>query len=165
VNRFQLFHGWGAKPLCCGQQVTFDHLKFQQIIQDCVFIFKKLFMHFCSFVNIMFGLRFLCVTCESYFESQKVNSLFLCHSISSLVFVDKICCKSFVYKHYVTWLCFVLTMCFQHSLGIWTSMGPRYPKMTHSQVTGWNPLKGFTKSSCGKLILGGTLPASNSRKG
>jgi hypothetical protein len=37
--------------------------------------------------------------------------------------------------------------------------------MTRSQVTGWNPLEGFTKSSCGKLRLGGTLPASNSRKG
>jgi hypothetical protein len=28
-------------------------------------------------------------------------------------------------------------------------------KMTHSQVTGWNPLEGSTKSSCGKLRLGG----------
>jgi hypothetical protein len=37
--------------------------------------------------------------------------------------------------------------------------------MTRSQVTGWNPVEGFTKSSCGKLKLGGTLPASNSRKG
>jgi hypothetical protein len=37
--------------------------------------------------------------------------------------------------------------------------------MTRSQVTGWNPLEGSTKSSCGKLRLGGTLPASNSRKG
>jgi hypothetical protein len=34
-----------------------------------------------------------------------------------------------------------------------------------SQVTGWNPLEGSTKSSCGKLRLGGTLPASNSKKG
>ncbi len=38
-------------------------------------------------------------------------------------------------------------------------------KMTRSQVTGWNPLEGSTKSSCGKLKLGGTLPTSNSRKG
>jgi len=38
------------------------------------FYLRKLFMHFCNFVNIMFGLRFLCVTCESYFESPKVNS-------------------------------------------------------------------------------------------
>jgi hypothetical protein len=37
--------------------------------------------------------------------------------------------------------------------------------LTRSQVTGWNPLEGFTKSSCGKLRLGGTLPTSNSRKG
>ncbi len=37
--------------------------------------------------------------------------------------------------------------------------------VTRSQVTGWNPLEGFTKSSCGKLRLGGTLPASNSKKG
>jgi hypothetical protein len=37
--------------------------------------------------------------------------------------------------------------------------------LTRSQVTGWNPLEGFTKSSCGKLRLGGTLLASNSRKG
>jgi hypothetical protein len=37
--------------------------------------------------------------------------------------------------------------------------------LTHSQVMGWNPLEGSTKSSCGKLRLGGTLPASNSRKG
>jgi hypothetical protein len=37
--------------------------------------------------------------------------------------------------------------------------------LTRSQVTGWNPLEGFTKSSCGKLKLGGTLPAPNSRKG
>jgi hypothetical protein len=37
--------------------------------------------------------------------------------------------------------------------------------LTRSQVTGWNPLEGSTKSSCGKLRLGGTLPASNSRKG
>ncbi len=37
--------------------------------------------------------------------------------------------------------------------------------VTRSQVTGWNPLEGSTKSSCGKLKLGGTLPASNSRKG
>jgi hypothetical protein len=37
--------------------------------------------------------------------------------------------------------------------------------VTRSQVTGWNPLEGFTKSSCGKLRLGGTLPAFNSRKG
>jgi hypothetical protein len=40
-----------------------------------------------------------------------------------------------------------------------------WPNVTRSQVTGWNPLEGFTKSSCGKLKLGGTLPASNSRKG
>jgi hypothetical protein len=26
-------------------------------------------------------------------------------------------------------------------------------KVTRSQVTGWNPLEGFTKSSCGKLNL------------
>jgi len=38
-------------------------------------------------------------------------------------------------------------------------------QLTRSQVTGWNPLEDFTKSSCGKLRLGGTLPASNSRKG
>jgi hypothetical protein len=37
--------------------------------------------------------------------------------------------------------------------------------LTRSQVTGWNPLEGFTKSSCEKLRLGGTFPASNSRKG
>jgi hypothetical protein len=37
--------------------------------------------------------------------------------------------------------------------------------LTRSQVTGWNPLEGLTKSSCGKLRLGGTLSASNSRKG
>ncbi len=37
--------------------------------------------------------------------------------------------------------------------------------LTHSQVTGWNPLEGFTKSSCRKLRLGNTLPASNSKKG
>jgi hypothetical protein len=37
--------------------------------------------------------------------------------------------------------------------------------LTRSQVTGWNPLEGSTKSSYGKLRLGGTLPASNSRKG
>jgi hypothetical protein len=37
--------------------------------------------------------------------------------------------------------------------------------VTCSQITGWNPLEGFTKSSCGKLWLGGTLSASNSRKG
>jgi hypothetical protein len=42
---------------------------------------------------------------------------------------------------------------------------PKVHKMTRSQVMGWNPLEGFTKSSCGKLRLGGTLPASNSRKG
>jgi hypothetical protein len=30
---------------------------------------------------------------------------------------------------------------------------------------GVKPLEGFTKSSCGKLRLGGTLPASNSKKG
>jgi hypothetical protein len=34
-----------------------------------------------------------------------------------------------------------------------------------SQVTGWNPLEGSTKSSCEKLRLVGTLPASNSRQG
>jgi hypothetical protein len=39
------------------------------------------------------------------------------------------------------------------------------PSLTRSQVTGWNPLEGSTKSSCRKLRLGGTLPASNSRKG
>ncbi len=37
--------------------------------------------------------------------------------------------------------------------------------LTRSQVTGWNPLEGSTKSSCRKSRLGGTLPASNSRKG
>jgi hypothetical protein len=37
--------------------------------------------------------------------------------------------------------------------------------LTCSQVMGWNPLRGFTKSSCGKLRLGGMLLASNSRKG
>ncbi len=37
--------------------------------------------------------------------------------------------------------------------------------LTRSQVTRWNPLEGFTKSSCGKLRLGSTFPASNSRKG
>jgi hypothetical protein len=37
--------------------------------------------------------------------------------------------------------------------------------VTRSQVTRWNPLKGFTKSSCRKSRLRGTLPASNSRKG
>ncbi len=37
--------------------------------------------------------------------------------------------------------------------------------LTHSQVTRWNPLEGSTKSSCGKLRLGGTFPASNFRKG
>jgi hypothetical protein len=41
----------------------------------------------------------------------------------------------------------------------------RVMRLTRSQVTGWNPLEGFTKSSCEKLRLGGTLPASNSRKG
>jgi hypothetical protein len=40
-----------------------------------------------------------------------------------------------------------------------------YVCLTRSQVTGWNPLEGFTKSSCGKLRLGSTLPASNSKKG
>ncbi len=30
---------------------------------------------------------------------------------------------------------------------------------------GVNPLKGSPRSSCGKLRLGGTLPASNSKKG
>jgi hypothetical protein len=39
------------------------------------------------------------------------------------------------------------------------------PIMTRSQVTGWNPLEGSIKPSCGKLRLGGTLPASNSIKG
>jgi hypothetical protein len=49
--------------------------------------------------------------------------------------------------------------------------GGRHPRiiasglLTRSQVTGWNPLEGFTKSSCGKLRLGGMLPASNSKKG
>jgi hypothetical protein len=38
-------------------------------------------------------------------------------------------------------------------------------ELTRSQVTGWNPLEGFTKSSCRNLRLGGTLPASNSKKG
>jgi len=37
--------------------------------------------------------------------------------------------------------------------------------VTRSQVTGWNSLEGFPKSSCGKLRLGSTLPASNSKKG
>jgi hypothetical protein len=37
--------------------------------------------------------------------------------------------------------------------------------MMRSQVTRWNPLEGSTKLSCGKLRLGSTLPASNSRKG
>jgi hypothetical protein len=37
--------------------------------------------------------------------------------------------------------------------------------VTRSQVTGWNPFEGSTKSSCGKLRLRGTLLASNSRKG
>jgi hypothetical protein len=37
--------------------------------------------------------------------------------------------------------------------------------MTRSQVTRWNPLEGSPKSSCGKLRLEGTFPASNSRKG
>jgi hypothetical protein len=37
--------------------------------------------------------------------------------------------------------------------------------LTRSQVKGWNPLEGSTKSSCEKLRLGGMLPASNSRKG
>jgi hypothetical protein len=45
-------------------------------------------------------------------------------------------------------------------------VGPNWGHwMTRSQVTGWNPLEGSTKSSCGKLRLGGMLPASNSRKG
>jgi hypothetical protein len=39
------------------------------------------------------------------------------------------------------------------------------PYLTRSQVTGWNPLEGSTKSSYGKLRLGGTLSTSNSRKG
>ncbi len=38
-------------------------------------------------------------------------------------------------------------------------------ELTRSQVTGWNPLEGSTKSSCGKLRLGSTLSTSNSRKG
>jgi hypothetical protein len=46
-----------------------------------------------------------------------------------------------------------------------TMAWPQTPPLTRSQVTGWNPLEGLTKSSCGKLRLGGTLPASNSRKG
>jgi hypothetical protein len=60
-------------------------------------------------------------------------------------------------------------------LGAWDvtlglPLGPHLCKplpwlLTRSQVTGWNPLEGSTKSSCGKLRLGGTLPASNSRKG
>jgi hypothetical protein len=37
--------------------------------------------------------------------------------------------------------------------------------VTRSQVMGWNPQRGFTKSNCGKLRLGGTLLASNSKKG
>jgi hypothetical protein len=37
--------------------------------------------------------------------------------------------------------------------------------LTRSQVTGWNPLEGLTKSSCRKLRLGGMLLTSNSRKG
>jgi hypothetical protein len=36
--------------------------------------------------------------------------------------------------------------------------------LMRSQVMGWNPLEGSTKASCGKLRLGSTLPASNSRK-
>ncbi len=55
----------------------------------------------------------------------------------------------------------------------WSSNTPLYPRnvtsqgvhVTRSQVTRWNPLEGSTKSSCRKLKLGGTLPASNSRKG
>jgi hypothetical protein len=48
----------------------------------------------------------------------------------------------------------------------WMSIKDAYKLgVTRSQVTGWNPLEGFPKSSCGKLRLGGTLPASNSRKG
>jgi hypothetical protein len=38
-------------------------------------------------------------------------------------------------------------------------------QVTRSQVTGWNPLEGFHKVKLRKLRLGGTLPASNSRKG
>jgi len=46
------------------------------------------------------------------------------------------------------------------SEGTWGAMA-----VTRSQVTGWNQLGGFTKSSYGKLRLGGMLLASNSRKG
>jgi hypothetical protein len=41
----------------------------------------------------------------------------------------------------------------------------RQALLMRSQVTRRNPLEGFTKSSCGKLRLGGTLPTSNSKKG
>jgi hypothetical protein len=47
---------------------------------------------------------------------------------------------------------------------LWTHKIPGV-QMTRSQVTGWNPLEGLTKSSCEKLRLGSTLPASNPRKG
>jgi hypothetical protein len=38
-------------------------------------------------------------------------------------------------------------------------------RLTRFQVTGWNPLEGFTKSSCGKLRLGGTLPHPTLERG
>jgi hypothetical protein len=36
---------------------------------------------------------------------------------------------------------------------LWSEVPVACPNMTRSQVTGWNPLEGFTKSSCGKLNL------------
>jgi hypothetical protein len=48
---------------------------------------------------------------------------------------------------------------------LWPNLCVVKGRLTRSQVTGWNPLEGSTKSSCGKLRFRGTLPASNSRKG
>jgi hypothetical protein len=53
-------------------------------------------------------------------------------------------------------------------LGTLEALGPvilSTDLLTRSQITGWNPLEGSTKSSCENLRLGGTLSASNSTKG
>ncbi len=57
MNKFHLFDGWGPIFLWCGSQIIFDDLRFQHLAFVCLYNFF-VFMHFCSFVNIVFGFGF-----------------------------------------------------------------------------------------------------------
>jgi hypothetical protein len=132
-------------PICCVSTLLL-------MVSPCGVWWILTFPHF-----LVFLLIWLCCPISYYhlfFSSitslNVFSSAFLCHHL--LFHYLKL--KPWLLKREATWVAYSTLISHIHAHVV-----------TRSQVAGWNPLEGFTKSSCGKLRLEGTLPASNSRKG